>query len=182
MGRQEPGALSGPPGPLARARVLARVDRRDRRRCRCCDRHVVQTGTVRPDEIERHHLISKGKGHGGAFTFWNLVTLCLDCHGLVERQADSRDPDPARMLLRAVSRATPLTAARLAGQFWRAVGEKVTLRAEHLYLARFLRHDRARRRLNRGAQVSTVSTGSPQSLPPSQSKVLDAALAARHLP
>lgn len=58
--------------------VCLKVDARDHRQCRCCDKRSDPEATGLLAKGHRHHLTYRSAG--GADTTDNLVTLCATCH------------------------------------------------------------------------------------------------------
>lgn len=58
--------------------VYKRVDERDGRVCRCCDRRSDPDATGLLTRGHRHHMIYRSAG--GTDDSGNLVTLCATCH------------------------------------------------------------------------------------------------------
>lgn len=63
--------------------VYADVDKRDGMVCRCCGRRLVRTLELKPNRLERHHVIPLSQM--GETETWNMVVLSQKCHEKVTR-------------------------------------------------------------------------------------------------
>lgn len=77
--------------------VCAKVDQRDGRMCRCCDKRSDPDATGLLTRGHRHHLVYRSAG--GTDTTDNLVTLCADCHNAEHKNRLRIDGNPDVALL-----------------------------------------------------------------------------------